>query len=531
MEALVEFNYDARQPDELTIKKGDVIKDVTLLHGGWWEGTLKEKRGMFPDNFVTLIKGTGPRNSEDKTEMEEVALRNGSGRKLCRVLFSYDPCNDDELKLIRDEHIEYLGEVEEGWWKGRIKGKVGVFPSNFVAPPYPEKKERIKDNKKELCKALFAYEAVNEDELTLKEGDIITLLSRDAPDKGWWKGELRGQIGLFPDNFVQVMTSKIKNQTTEEHANDISPIKLVNQSGGRKKETANVRRSLDPKNLHSDGIVKKLNSPTPPSNSLNVGNNSLDTQVKKLSNDSSFMDVGSDNNGTSTSNNGNGSYTTSSDLVEELDEVERSEGSTLSHLTASRAKAPRRRLPTTQHLRNHNPTINENTSNNISPIKEDNITNGNAEVLEDNVKNDVIDTQVAKTRKKAPWVEELKLNQMERKKGNSDLSDSKIESKKERSFEWSQSAGSPDVSPKLEINTAGSKLKDKGKSNKSETTSSSEQSLLTPSSPLPLDNQPYVPFHLYMQLKDQVKFLERTVVRLQDQVSDLTKQLEKIVRD
>ncbi|CAB0032248.1 unnamed protein product [Trichogramma brassicae] len=169
MEALVEFNYDARQPDELTIKKGDVIKDVTVLHGGWWEGTLKEKRGMFPDNFVTLIKGTGPRNSEDKTEMEEVALRNGSGRKLCRVLFSYDPCNDDELKLIRDEHIEYLGEVEEGWWRGRIKGKIGVFPSNFVAPPYPEKKERIKDNKKELCKALFAYEAVNEDELTLKE--------------------------------------------------------------------------------------------------------------------------------------------------------------------------------------------------------------------------------------------------------------------------------------------------------------------------------------------------------------------------
>lgn len=28
--------------------------------------------------------------------------------------------------------IEFLGEVEEGWWRGKLAGKVGVFPSNFV---------------------------------------------------------------------------------------------------------------------------------------------------------------------------------------------------------------------------------------------------------------------------------------------------------------------------------------------------------------------------------------------------------------
>ena len=31
-----------------------------------------------------------------------------------------------------DEKIEYICEVEDGWWKGRSKGRVGVFPSNFV---------------------------------------------------------------------------------------------------------------------------------------------------------------------------------------------------------------------------------------------------------------------------------------------------------------------------------------------------------------------------------------------------------------
>lgn len=28
--------------------------------------------------------------------------------------------------------IEFLGEVEEGWWRGKLSGRIGVFPSNFV---------------------------------------------------------------------------------------------------------------------------------------------------------------------------------------------------------------------------------------------------------------------------------------------------------------------------------------------------------------------------------------------------------------
>lgn len=111
-------------------------------------------------------------------------MRNGSGRRFCKVLFSYDPCNEDELTLVPQDSIEFLGEVEEGWWRGRLKGRIGVFPSNFVSPPAPEEQERHKErDKKEMCRVLFPYEAANEDELTLVEGDIITLLSKDAPDK------------------------------------------------------------------------------------------------------------------------------------------------------------------------------------------------------------------------------------------------------------------------------------------------------------------------------------------------------------
>lgn len=100
------------------------------------------------------------------------------------MLFSYDPCNEDELTLIPQDSIEFLGEVEDGWWKGRLKGRVGVFPSNFVSPPVYEESDKHKDHdNKEMCKVLFSYEAANEDELTLSEGDIITLLSKVALDE------------------------------------------------------------------------------------------------------------------------------------------------------------------------------------------------------------------------------------------------------------------------------------------------------------------------------------------------------------
>lgn len=55
MEAIVEYNYDAQESDELTLKKGDIITEIKVMLGGWWEGTLRDKRGMFPDNFVKVI--------------------------------------------------------------------------------------------------------------------------------------------------------------------------------------------------------------------------------------------------------------------------------------------------------------------------------------------------------------------------------------------------------------------------------------------------------------------------------------------
>lgn len=70
---------------------------------------------------------------------------------------------------------------------------------------------------------LFKYEALNDDELTMEVGQIINIISKEVEDKGWWKGELDGKVGVFPDNFVRLVppsqvshASKPKNEPVEE---------------------------------------------------------------------------------------------------------------------------------------------------------------------------------------------------------------------------------------------------------------------------------------------------------------------------
>ncbi len=57
---------------------------------------------------------------------------------------------------------------------------------------------------REFAKVEFVYEPTNDDELGLEAGDIVTILSKECEDSGWWYGELNGQKGVFPDNFVKI---------------------------------------------------------------------------------------------------------------------------------------------------------------------------------------------------------------------------------------------------------------------------------------------------------------------------------------
>ncbi|KAM8793923.1 proto-oncogene vav [Eudromia elegans] len=52
------------------------------------------------------------------------------------------------------------------------------------------------------AKARYDFCARDRTELTLKEGDVVRVLSKKG-HPGWWKGEIYGRVGWFPANYVE----------------------------------------------------------------------------------------------------------------------------------------------------------------------------------------------------------------------------------------------------------------------------------------------------------------------------------------
>ncbi|XP_045607993.1 SH3 domain-containing kinase-binding protein 1 isoform X3 [Procambarus clarkii] len=96
--------------------------------------------------------------------------------------------------------VEDKNKVEQNGRRELPISVASTIPPQLPPPQLPPKPVR------EIARVMFPYAAEHEDELELKEGDIITVLCKELEDKGWWRGELNGHIGVFPDNFVELMS-------------------------------------------------------------------------------------------------------------------------------------------------------------------------------------------------------------------------------------------------------------------------------------------------------------------------------------
>jgi len=88
------------------------------------------------------------------------------------------------------------------------------------------------------CKCTFEYIATNEDELTIKVDDIITILKQE--EEGWWEGEFNGKRGVFPNNFVEELPA----DATEDLA----------AGGNTEEEDAASQLTVKAKKVHGIGL-------------------------------------------------------------------------------------------------------------------------------------------------------------------------------------------------------------------------------------------------------------------------------------
>ncbi|XP_030759616.1 uncharacterized protein LOC115885013 isoform X1 [Sitophilus oryzae] len=68
------YTFKGSNNDELCFKKGDVIT-VTQKDDGWWEGTLNDKTGWFPSNYVKECKDVAKPAVQQENQYKSVVLK------------------------------------------------------------------------------------------------------------------------------------------------------------------------------------------------------------------------------------------------------------------------------------------------------------------------------------------------------------------------------------------------------------------------------------------------------------------------
>lgn len=84
---------------------------------------------------------------------------------------------------------------------------------------------------------MFPYTAQKADELTFYKGSVINVMSKDGE---WWKGEMNGQTGMFPSNYVQPLSNLQMGTTQCEYTSDSSRESTPSVLKRKLNEQANV---------------------------------------------------------------------------------------------------------------------------------------------------------------------------------------------------------------------------------------------------------------------------------------------------
>ena len=202
-----ELLADEMQEGDLEFQQNDVITDIVKKSRDWWEGSLQDRRGVFPAAFVTT-----------------------RCLSIMKVTHPYEAQREDEISAQKGKTVRVYEEKENGWARIICKGDGGLFPSNHLSEvksrnvkvtktmscgamsrsPVRSKKLAQSTNASDLpssqntekmqAKVVKQYDAQHPGDLQLTVDAIIELTKTKG---AWWEGIHEGNKGIFPAKCVQ----------------------------------------------------------------------------------------------------------------------------------------------------------------------------------------------------------------------------------------------------------------------------------------------------------------------------------------
>ncbi|XP_007466605.1 PREDICTED: sorbin and SH3 domain-containing protein 2 isoform X6 [Lipotes vexillifer] len=228
------YDFKAQTSKELSFKKGDTVYILRRIDQNWYEGEHHGRVGIFPISYVEKLT---PPEKAQPARPPPPAQPGEIGEAVAKYNFSAD--TNVELSLRKGDRIILLKRVDQNWYEGKIPGtnRQGIFPVSYVEvikknttkgaedypdPPIPhsyssDRIHSLSSNKPqrpvftheniqgggEPFQALYNYTPRNEDELELRESDVIDVMEKC--DDGWFVGTSRRTkfFGTFPGNYVK----------------------------------------------------------------------------------------------------------------------------------------------------------------------------------------------------------------------------------------------------------------------------------------------------------------------------------------
>eukprot|EP00076_Gallus_gallus_P020434 XP_015141070.1 sorbin and SH3 domain-containing protein 2 isoform X17 [Gallus gallus] len=228
------YDFKAQTSKELSFKKGDTVYILRKIDQNWYEGEHHGRVGIFPISYVEKLS---PPEKAQPARPPPPAQIGEIGEAIAKYNFSAD--TNVELSLRKGDRVVLLKRVDQNWYEGKIPGtnRQGIFPVSYVEvikknasksaddypdPPIPQSysSDRIHNLSStkpqrpvlahenihsggEPFQALYNYTPRNEDELELREGDVIDVMEKC--DDGWFVGTSRRTkfFGTFPGNYVK----------------------------------------------------------------------------------------------------------------------------------------------------------------------------------------------------------------------------------------------------------------------------------------------------------------------------------------